>query len=347
MDATKIGQECMAAAQRGVAWLLKQQGSDGGWKTLDNAPVDAYYKAGAAFTLTGEIAAAEKALDYVKRHFLQADGDFLPRGDAWFIDVHYQYANGWITLGAQKLGRYDITTPAVRFLLSQQDPATGGFCSQKSVGGQKRRLDTMSSGIAGVACLAAGQLDAARKLAGYFEKMIAMQPAADKYYVTIEADGRLGTDFPPDEAFWRVVETTKPDQCWYAVGLPFVFSVLLYQATGEARYAKLAQWYLDFQVRCVNAWDGSSSGKAAWGSSILYHATGEERYLDIAAHVARKIIACQTPDGWFQWGGAPAYGGQAGSGGPQKKFTADDFDITNEYVVWTALIGSNLLAGAR
>jgi len=34
-------------------------------------------------------------LDYVKRHLLQPDGDFLPRGDPWYIDVHYQYALAW------------------------------------------------------------------------------------------------------------------------------------------------------------------------------------------------------------------------------------------------------------
>jgi len=276
---------------------------------------------------------------------LQPDGDFLPRGDAWFIDVHYQYANGWITLGAQKQGRYDVAAPAVRFLLSQQDPASGGFYANKSVGGKKQRIDTMSSGIAGVACLAAGQIEAARKLAGFFQKMIDMQPAPDKYYLTLEADGKLGVNFPADQAGWRVVETTKPDQTWYAVGLPFVFSVLLYDATGEERYAKLAQWYFDFQSRCVNPWAGGSSGKAAWGCSIMYHRTGDAKYLKIAEQVARLQLSCQTPAGWFAWGGS-AYGG-AGAGAGEKKFTADDFDVTNEFTAWLALIGSNLLAGAK
>ena len=340
----KTEQQCLESAKRGVAWLLKQQGTDGGWKVLDNAPIDAYYKAGWAFGLMGEAAAAERALDYVKQHLLQSDGDFLPRGDAWYIDIHYQYANGWITTGAQKQGRYDVSMPAVRFLLTQQDPDHGGFYAQRAAAGQKRRSDTMSSGIAGIACLATGQMDAARKLAGCFEHMIEMQPApAERFYMTIEANGQLGTKFPEDEAGWRVIEVGQKDQVWYAVGLPFVFSVLLHQATGEERYAKLAQWFFDFQSRCVNPWDGSSSGKAAWGCSILYHMTGEQRYRDIALHVARIFMGCQTPDGWFQWGGQPAYGGGA-TGGQKREFTPDDFDITAEYVVWLGLIGSNLLA---
>jgi len=343
-DARNIGQECIEGARRGAAWLLAQQRPNGGWKPLENPPVDAFYKGSVAFALLGEIAAAERTLDYIKRHLLQPDGDFLPRSNPWFLDVHYQYANGWIILGAQKIGRYDITMPAIRFLLSQQDAATGGFYSQKSVGGQKRRIDTMSSGIAGLDCLAAGQYDAAFKAARYFEKMIDMQPAADKFYLTLNEDGRLGVDFPADQTFWRVVDAKKPDQCWYAVGLPFAFAVLMHQATGDARYAKLAQWYFDFQTRCVNPWDGGSSGKAAWGCSILYHNTGDERYLDIAAHVAKRILACQLPDGWFQWGKSQSYNAAAGAGA--KVFQAGEFDLASEFTAWLALIGSNLLAAA-
>ena len=45
----------------------------------------------------------------------------------------------------------------------------------------------------------------------------------------------------------------------------------------EERYAELAQWYLDFQLRCVNPWDKTGMGKGAWGCSILYRLTGEQR----------------------------------------------------------------------
>ena len=337
-------QQCIESAKRAVAWLLQLQGADGGWKVLTDAPVDAYYKAGWAFGLMGEAAAAERALDYVKQHLLQPDGDFLPRGDSWYIDVHYQYANGWFITGAQKQGRYDISMPGVRFLLTQQDPDHGCFYSQRAEAGEKQRSDSMSSGIAGVACLATGQIDAAKKLAAGFERIIEMQPAPDeRFFTTIEPDGQLGTAFPDDEAFWRVVDTRKAEQCWYAVGLPFVFSVLLQQATGEQRYEQLAQWFFDFQSRCVDPWDGGSSGKAAWGCSVLYRATGDTRYRDIALHVARNFMDCQSPDGWFQWGGKAAYGGTVPSD-PERELTNDDIDIVSEFTVWLALIGSNLLA---
>src|SRR5208283_4921357 len=117
-----------------------------------------------------------------------------------------------------------------------------------------------------------------------------------------------------------------------------------HQATGEKRYADLARWYLDFQSRCANPWDGGSSGKAGWGCSILYRLTGEERYREIALQVAKNQMNCQLPDGSFQWK-TPGQGyGAAAQSGEQRKLTNDDFDISSEFVVWLSLIGSNLLA---
>lgn len=337
-------QQCIESAKRGAAWLSAQQGPNGAWKTVPDAPVDAYYKVGAALSLMGEATAAERLFDYVKGHLLQADGDFLPRGNPWHTDVHYQYANGWFVIGAQKQGRYDIAMPALRFLLSQQDPDHGGFYSLKAPAGEKTRSDTMSTGISGVACLATGQMAAAKRVADHFEQMIELQPAPeDRFYMTVEADGHLGTAFPEDETFWRVINTKQKDQCMYAVGLPFTFLILLHQATGEEHYAELAQWYLDFQLRCVNPWDKTGMGKGAWGCSILYRLTGEQRYRDIALHVARIFLGRKSPAGWFVRGGQPAYG-QTGPDDQQRAFIAGDFDGNAEMTVWLGLIGSNLLA---
>ena len=333
-------QGCVEAARRSAAWLLGQQTADGGWRSLENPPADAYYKVGWAFSLLGEATAAERCLDYVRQHFLQGDGDFLPRAGLWHREVHYQYINGWTTIGAQKQGRHDVAGPGMRFLLSQQDPTHGGFYSVRAEPGHRPRTDTMSTGIGGLACLATGQIAAARRAAGFFERLIEMQPApAAKFYITVEADGRPVTQFPDDEARWRVMDTQQKDQVWYAAGLPFAFAVLLHQATGEKRHADLAGWLFDFQSRCVNAWDGGSSGKAAWGCSMLYHQTGETRYRDIALHIAGNIMANQFPDGRIVWGGPASYGpDQAAPLAPK------DFDHTAEFTIWLALTGSNLLA---
>jgi len=264
------------------------------------------------------------------------------------VTVHYQYANAWFLTGAQKQGRYDVAAPALRFLLTQQDPWNGGFYSLKGSATQRKRTDTMSSGISGVSLLAAGQLEASRRLASYFDWIAHAQPdPQSKFYLTADENGHLVTEFPADEAFWRVVDTKQKDQCWYAVGLPFTFSTLLYQATGEKHYWDIAKWYFDFQSRCVNPWDGGSSGKAGWGCSVNYRVTGETKYRDIALQVAKNQQNSQLPDGSFAWKTpGQAYGSNtpAAPAGQPKKITNDDFDISCEFVVWQALIGSNLMA---
>ena len=110
------------------------------------------------------------------------------------------------------------------------------------------------------------------------------------------------------------------------------------EATGETRYRELAQWFFDFQLRCVDPWDGGSSGKGGWGCAMLYRITGETRYRDIAFHVANKIVARQNADG--SWTSSSSGYSQAGPLG----LTNMDLDATAELTLWLTLITSNVLA---
>ena len=334
-------------ALMGSRWLVERQNPDGSWIGLSDPQADAFYKGSWPLLLTGQPAAAHRLLTYVRQHLMTADGDFVPRRHPWHTAVHYVYANVYFIVGAMHADRYDVAMPALRFLLGQQDPDHGGIYSRRVEAGQKTFCDTMSAGAAGVALLAGGQLDAARRVAGFLAHIVALQPAPDeRFYATVEADGTLGTQFGDDEAVWRVIETQSPDQCWYALGLPFAFLIRMAEAAEkgsdqESRYRDLVQWYLDFQRRCVNPWDGGSSGKAGWGSAMLYRITGEKQYRDIALHVADMIAGKQAADGgWASSGGA--YGEVH-----EQVLTNADFDVTSEYTLWLALIAANLMARDR
>jgi hypothetical protein len=237
-------------------------------------------------------------------------------------------------------GRYEIAQPAVAFMLSQQDPDHGGFYTRRVKPGQKEMVDTMSAGSAGVACLAAGEMDAARRVADFLGHIAQLQPVPDeRFYTTIEADGRLGTEIQAeDEFFWRIVDTKKKDQCWYAVGLPFAFLVQMAEATGESRYRELVQWYFAFQEKCVNPWSGGSSGKAGWASAMLYRITGHQHYRDIAYQVGEMIAGWQNPNGSYSF---PGYGHIAGE---EPEISNQNYDLFAEFTLWLALISSNILA---
>ncbi len=91
-----------------------------------------------------------------------------------------------------------------------------------------------------------------------------------------------------------------------ATAVPKRVQEQLAEATGEKRYAELAQALFDFQLRCPSPWDGPSSGKAAWACSMLYRQTGERQYRGIALHIAGNFISRQHPEGWFKgWAYVP------------------------------------------
>jgi hypothetical protein len=349
---------CLASARWGAEWLLDQQTAAGNWRQLDAEVYDAYYKGSWALASTGHLDAAHRLLTHVQRKFLTPDGDLEPRLGPLHTSIARHYSSAYAVLGAQKLDRYEIAVPALRFLLSQQNPDHGGFYSIKTQPGEPTRSDSMSTSMCGVACLATGQVAAAVRAGDYLIRMGEMQPApSDRFYATLDDEGRLVTEFPPELAEWRVVQAAQPKQRWFAVGLPFAFAVLLHASTGEKRFSDLAEWLFAFQSRGAEPWDVPSSGKAGWSCSMLYRSTGEARYREIALRVARQIMGYQTAAGWFALTPAPAHPGYAVSrtpdrSGPGRAAGAEEpasfqpfvYDVTAEFVLWLTLIASNILA---
>ena len=334
MDMEKI----WASAQAGANWLVSQQQADGGWKLLPKPVVDAFPKAPWALGLTGHPVAAHRCLDYIVSHLLDANGDVNPRKHPWHTQVHYPYANAYLVIGSMRLGRYDVTLPTLRFLLGLQDLSSGAFASVLTEHNTPVRCDTMSTAAAGLACLTAGQLHVACRAADWLGRLVDRQPDPEKqFFCTVDAEDSLVVNFAEEDAPWRVVRADKPDQIWYAVGLPFAFLVKLSQALGSQRYLNRASWFLDFQMRCVSPWAGPSSGKAGWGCAELYRMTGESRYRDIALSIAEYITGFQASDGYFSLV-------LPDESGPSHRLAPLDFDVTAEYTLWLALIYANVQA---
>jgi hypothetical protein len=170
-------------------------------------------------------------------------------------------------------------------------------------------------------------------------RMAEMQPAPDeRFYTTLDEQGRLITEYAPEAAEWRVVQARAAQQRWFAVGLPFAFAILLHDATGEERFSGLVDALFAFQSRGAEPWDVPSSGKAGWGCSILYRKNGEPRYREIALRVAQQFMGYQTAAGYFTLGAAPA-------GAPEPAAYAPFiYDVTAEFVLWLTLIANNVLA---
>ncbi|MBS0358461.1 MAG: hypothetical protein JSS53_04245, partial [Proteobacteria bacterium] len=117
-------------AELALQWLTAQIHDDGSYGRKIN-DLACYYKSPYLFSLTDHHHDAHKMLDFIKQKFMQDDGDFISlKGDksenAAFNEF-WSYTNGWITLAAQKLGRFDISYPAFEYLYSFYHPTLGAF----------------------------------------------------------------------------------------------------------------------------------------------------------------------------------------------------------------------------
>ncbi len=333
--------QCWERALAGSTWLLQHQRADGSWEGLTNAQLSAFYKGSWAFATTGQPASAHRLLTYVRERFMTSTGDFVPRMNVVHQAAHYLYINAYLVIGSMAVGRYEVAVPAMHFLTAQQDAHSGGFFSAQTLPNIPSTTDTISTAAGGLACLATGHIQAACRAGEYLALLLEQQhPVSSYFYTALMPDGSLARVASESELrWWRVIDLHAPDQCWYALGLPFAFLVLLYQATDQMRYRSAAEAYCALLERCVNPWEGPSSGKAAWGCAMLYHITGETRYRAIALKVARYIADHQETDGHWVMAKMKGTSGQAAAA-----LDNADFDVTAEYTLWLGLIATHVLA---
>ena len=119
------------------------------------------FKAPAGLSALGLHPEGSLTVDVLKKKFMLANGDFSePAGiaedkhPAPSLKFFYPYRTSWIAIGAQALGRHDVSKLTGEFVLSLQDEKTGGFADN---------LNTISSAFhlggsaqAAMACCALG-----------------------------------------------------------------------------------------------------------------------------------------------------------------------------------------------
>lgn len=317
-----------AASARGARWIIQHQSPDGFLPSRLKV-VESCYKGLWALGTTGYTAEAA-ALAGVISKWIAPNGDIpLPREESAFFTTHYLYANTYVAIGAQTLGRFDLSQPLFRFICSRQHPTLGGFISQGPDVPEPHSLDTVSTSISGLTALYLGNLEVARRAAGFLQLILDRQPQLTEFfYSTMDLDGRLITEWDKDQPHRRI-EIGDPEQDWYFIGIATMFLPALFEATGEDSYLLLARRYLDYldQLCCPGAFTDLSSGKSGVGAAYLYRLTGEHRYREIALAIAEFIVNLQTSFGC--WQESPET-----DAGPPNTLSWSDMDMTAEYVLW-------------
>jgi hypothetical protein len=293
-----------AAAIAGADWLEAQIDPVTGSFGADAFDLAAYYKAAAAMHLVGRPRLAYKLLDFIASSFLQPDGDLLTapglRTNDPVLSQYPGYMNGWVILGAQRSGRFDVSRRAYDFFRGYQDPASGAsVLVGPYFSGTTSQRELLMTAHLGVNALYMGEMDIAEAAGWALVDFYDIQPDPnERIYLRTDATGALVTSFPPEIAGLCVVEASQTGQSWFFVGYPIAYLTLLHQATGEARFLKYARKYAEFALRCGTRLTSEHYGhKVGWGAALLARATGKKRYRKLAEAVAQSLLATQAPDG--------------------------------------------------
>ena len=289
------------ARHRSVEWLMSLANPDGSFGPVD-LPIS-YYRLPWALAVAGETAAAGSLLDWIRHNQFTSDGQMVGVSPLGVHDVHFaSYPLALLILGAHLRQRYDITRHGLRFLRTRQNPASGGFYDAPGPPGPDAVEDIVSTAQAGMTCLLVGELDAARKAAGWFARLWALQSALPRcLYSCYSETAQLITDFPSDEAFYYVTDAQGLLQAYYNPGIAAAFLARAYLATGEQDYLDLARAYQEFSMNATERqFESKQVCKSGWGSAVLYEATGEAAYREWTLRLGDWFVETQLADGHWE-----------------------------------------------
>jgi hypothetical protein len=275
-----------AAAHKGAEWLLAQQNEDGSFVS-EKLQADVYHKAVLALNQTGHAVAANRLLSWIKESDLQPDGRLRHFDEGLGL-----YKSSWVCQGAHRNGRFDISLPAMAFMLRCQAPC-GGFFQSPEAG---EFVEPVCTSWGGLAALYMGYTDAAQRAAECIERMVAGQPDGARFYshVTPYGDVMAGEHDP-------FLDATQPGQAYYNPGIAMLFLARLYTATGVESSGQTAWELFEFSLRCAaDAYAYPTAGKSAVAAALLYQITQDERALVAASSMGDYLVRQQSDEGWWR-----------------------------------------------
>ncbi len=294
--------EYRAARRKGVEWLLRQLNADGSI----GDPKEGYhfYRAPWTFSVTGETDAAVAVCGWIRRNMLTPDGKI--EGPYRVFDDAYAYRNSALIVGAQLAGQYDLSHGLMPDLLSWQDPRSGAFPDDRTPdGGKSDNMDIPYACGPGFAFLATGHLDAARKVAGFLQRIYdAQTELPDRFYYAWSRSKQAPIrEYPEEQRRWYIVENqvARP-QRWTIGGISAGFLCRLYLADPKPEYLALARKYQAFSMAATpRQFEFGAVCKSSWGSSLLYEVTGDERYLRWTYRMGDWYVSTQKPEGHWEF----------------------------------------------
>lgn len=267
--------------------------------------ISCYYKSPMMFLRAGKPDRAIQLLDYVKTNFLQPDGDFLSPGDIKSTNSAYTefwtYTNGWLVRASQQLFREDISKQALIFLDRFKNVDNGGFFTHR-LDLNDKITDVLTTALHGHIHLERGNITTSTKSGYYLINIIDLQRnLTNGFYLRLDKQGNLITDFSEHEASIHWISRKEPDQLYFMLGYPIAFLGFLFQSTKNFEFFEAAHRYVDFLLTChEDIFSSNFSHKVAWACSVLFSIRPDQRLEKLITRVMKHFLITQSEEGaWF------------------------------------------------
>lgn len=289
--------------------------------------MDCYYKAPCALAFAGERSRAGRLFDYAIDRFLLPGGDLDGAGVAWF-DRFRTYPHSWLCWAAVELNRPQAAARLSAFLATRWNPSSGGFRADA-----QGAEEIMTTSMAGLACLLAGNRDIAHGVARWLDTVFSAQPDLQRGLIHVCQPG-LGLT-AGDGSVSYIVDASRPRQWYFQYGISAAFLAAYVRAGGSPAALQLARNYLLASRFCFeDVYRTPQSGKIGWGAAWTFALSREPSLKTLAETVATNLCQLQCGDG--SWNPEGVY-----EPVPQSE-TAVRIDVTAEFVALLSQMGESL-----
>ncbi len=311
-----------ASILKGRRWLLDHVREDGSLKGATH--IGHYYKVPAALLILGSVYEAESVLDYTAENYLKEDGDLDGSGCPYFADFRI-YPHTWLSQTSIQVNRFDISAPLVRTIKAFRHKEDGGFSPSEEARDAGHIQEVLTTSLAGLSCLAAGDFSAALKTGEWLEKVFREQPDLKSGLLVLRHPDRgLLRNEPKFSETYGEVSCSTTEQYYYHYGCTGAFLSCLYGAVKDKRWLDLARNYLYASRNCMDdVYSLPSSGKIGWGASWIYRYTHDAKELEIARRVHGEIRDLQKDNGSWEMETVYDKGAEKGEKEPPLDLTAE------------------------
>jgi len=295
------------ALHKGLEWILSHRNPDGSFGDTSGRKT-IHFKVPMALFVNGLTAVALAYMRWLQNNTFTAKGDFNDPRPGYHA-AHWPYRNLWFIRAAHFLELYEISYPAMEYVLRFRDPETGGIraVAPYAEHGADPRQDLILTAFGGLDLLTTGYRTEAEAAGEWVCRLIEAQPEPDKrlYLMWRPGSGAVGEVPAGHDPLWYWIDRRSLNQDYYNLGVAFTFLGHLYRLTGNKRFLDGALAYYRFFKSCrEDRLRTLSSGKVLYGLTWLYLATDDRRYLDEAQIAADYLVETQGEDGhWCQHGG--------------------------------------------